>query len=110
MSGQTTFLGSPDSRHKVSTPHQGSSPELISTVCVGTPGALIPSTLPPGLCPSVPISVIAQPYLAMGLHCHQAPSSLLLFFFPVGDLRCKILGSWAPWASQVKILCQPVTS
>lgn len=60
MSGQTTFLGSPDSRHKVSTPHQGSSPELISTVGMGTPEALIPSTLPPGLSPSVPISVIAQ--------------------------------------------------
>lgn len=80
MSGQTTFLGSPESRHKVSTPNQGSSPGLISTVDVATPEALIPSTWPPGSPPSVPISVISQtlpssrPSLSSG--------SSLLFFLP----------------------------
>lgn len=49
MSGQTAFLGSPESRHKVSTPHQGSSPGLISTVGVAAPESLIPSTWPSSL-------------------------------------------------------------
>lgn len=49
MSGQTAFLGSPESRHKVSTPHQGSGPGLISTVGVAAPESLIPSTWPSSL-------------------------------------------------------------
>lgn len=83
MSGQTTFLGSPESRHKVSTPNQGSIPGLISTVDVATPEALIASTWPPGPLPSVPISVIAQT-LPSSRPSLSSGSSLLLLPFQWG--------------------------
>lgn len=65
MSSQTTFLGSPGSRHKVSTPHQGSSPGSISPIGVVSTETLPPSTWPLGPPFSVPISMISH---AVGLH------------------------------------------
>lgn len=73
MSGQTTFLGSPESRHKVSSPFQGSSPGLSSAVGLASPEAL------------VPLSVRSQPCLAVAfavagiLHCS--------FFLSSGEPR-----------------------
>lgn len=92
MSGPTTFLGSPESRHKVSTPHQGSSPGWISIVGMATPETLIPSAWPSGLPPSVPISVISQTLPGSGPSL--SPGSFLIAPFSLSSGGPEMQNTW----------------